>query len=116
MLILQSEFNPNTDSKVTVNCVLPGIVNTDLYSNMPFKSNPLLRFTLGPLMWFLMKTSFDGAQTPVYVALAAEEDGVTGKIYRHASVCCVFSGICFNERFLSRTRFFFIQLIMLIYF
>lgn len=71
-----------TGTNVTVNCVLPGIVNSDLYANMPFKSNPLLRVSIGPIMWFMLKTSFDGAQTPLYVALAEEEEGVTGKIYK----------------------------------
>jgi len=28
-----------------------------------------------------MKSPFDGAQTPVYCAVAAEEEGVSGKAY-----------------------------------
>ena len=67
---------------MTVNCVLPGIVNTDLYYLMPFRTSTFLSISVAPLMWLLSKTSVDGAQTPLYVALAKEEEGVTGKIYK----------------------------------
>ena len=69
-------------SSVTVNCVLPGIVNTGLYNLMPFRQSTVLRVTFAPIFWFFSKTSYDGAQTPVHVAIASEEDGVTGKIYK----------------------------------
>ena len=33
-------------------------------------------------MWLLFKTAPNGAQMPLYVAFAKEEEGVTGKIYK----------------------------------
>ena len=67
-----------------MNCVLPGIVNTGLYNLMPFRQSTVLRVTFALIFWFFSKTSYDGAQTPVHVAIASEEDGVTGKIYKSA--------------------------------
>jgi len=48
---------------------------------MPFRHNALVSLTFAPFMWFLMKTGFDGAQTILYCAIAAELAGVTGKCY-----------------------------------
>ena len=69
-------------TEVTINCVLPGIVNTNYYALMPFRQSAVLRYTFSPIFWFFSKTSFDGAQTPVHVAVATEEKDVTGKIYK----------------------------------
>jgi hypothetical protein len=69
------------DTKVTVNAANPGVVRTNIHRNMPFRQNILVSLTFAPFVWFLMKTAYDGAQTPVYCAVAAEEEGVSGKTY-----------------------------------
>jgi hypothetical protein len=69
------------DSKVTVNVANPGVVRTSIHRHMPFRQNFLVSLTFSPFLWFLMKTAFDGAQTPIYLAVAPEEEGVTGKTF-----------------------------------
>ena len=68
-------------TKVTVNTCLPGVVNTDGLRNMPFKQQAFIKFAFAPIIWFLMKTAQDGAQTACYAALAPEEDGVSGRVF-----------------------------------
>ncbi len=68
-------------TNVTVNVCLPGVVNTDGLRNMPFKQNAFIRMSFAPIVWFLMKTAKDGAQTTLHAALADEEDGVSGKVF-----------------------------------
>jgi len=48
---------------------------------MAFRQNILVSLTFTPFMWFLMKTAYDGAQTVLYCAVAAELDGVSGKCF-----------------------------------
>lgn len=64
------------DSKVTVNGVLPGVVNTEGMRAIPGFMGFLML-----LMRPFMKTSESGADTPVWAATAPELEGVSGKFY-----------------------------------
>ena len=66
---------------ITANVVNPGIVRTNLHRHMPFKQSAFVSLAFTPFMWFLMKTSKDGAQTSVYCTISKEEAGVSGKYY-----------------------------------
>ena len=44
-------------------------------------NNSFLRISLMPFCYLLMKSPYDGAQTSIYVAVADEEEGVSGKLY-----------------------------------
>ena len=68
-------------SNVTVNVMHPGVVNSGAHRHMGFKQSTLIKYTFAPLIWYFMKTPLDGAQTQVYLAVAKEEEGVSGKYY-----------------------------------
>lgn len=67
------------DTNVTVNALHPGVVKTELGRHLPIAKSYISSFLLKPIMWLLLKTPSQGAQTTLYCALAAELDGVTGK-------------------------------------
>lgn len=71
-----------TGSNVTCNAILPGVVNTNIYKDMPFNKSFLIRLSFGPMMWYLMKSAFDGAQLVLYLCVAKEEKDVSGKLYK----------------------------------
>ncbi|XP_046544309.1 retinol dehydrogenase 13-like [Haliotis rubra] len=74
------------DTKVIVNVTNPGIVNTNGHRNLPFKNNSFLRFSFSPIVWFLMKTPSDGAQTTLLLACSKSIDGVSGKYYKDCTL------------------------------
>ena len=80
-LLIVNSIPVNLGTNVTVNAYHPGVVNTDGLRYMPFKQSTVIRFTLGVPFWFFTKTAKDGAQTPVYLSVAKEEEGVSGKFY-----------------------------------
>lgn len=63
---------------VTVNCLHPGVIRTGLMRGV----SPALH-----LMWQSLGKFFkqpdEGAETPVYLAMSPEVDGVTGKYFRY---------------------------------
>jgi len=65
------------DTGVTANCVHPGVIHTGLLRGF----HPLAQGLFNILAPFF-KNPADGADTPVYVALAPELDGVTGCYFR----------------------------------
>jgi len=58
------------EANVTVNCVHPGVVNTELMTKV------LLLPSLGSIFF---KTAKEGAETATYVALSSEMEGIGGK-------------------------------------
>jgi NAD(P)-dependent dehydrogenase (short-subunit alcohol dehydrogenase family) len=64
------------DTKVTVNCAWPGIVNTE---GMRSLTGGMKAFAI--LTRPLMRTPAEGTQTPMYVALSPDLEGVNGKFY-----------------------------------
>lgn len=73
MLFTRKLSNDLKDSKVTVNCLHPGAVNTDIFRHKP----RLIRV----LISMVMKTPYEGAQTSIHLAVAPELENVTGKYY-----------------------------------
>ncbi|XP_015791662.1 retinol dehydrogenase 11-like [Tetranychus urticae] len=67
------------DSGVTVNCLHPGTIETDLLIGSAF-SKYLYRW-LGPFKRMFMKTEEEGAQTTIYCALEPSLNNVTGKYF-----------------------------------
>ncbi|XP_033118320.1 retinol dehydrogenase 13-like isoform X2 [Anneissia japonica] len=61
---------------VTVNCLHPGIVNSEFYQ----KSSKYLQ-NFGSLSWLFFKSTTEGAQTSIYLAVSEEVDDVTGKFF-----------------------------------
>jgi retinol dehydrogenase 12 len=61
-------------SGVTVNCLHPGAVSTEIFRHKPL----IIRF----LFKLLMKTPYEGAQTSIYLSVAPELDKVTGKYFQ----------------------------------
>ncbi|KAK7104588.1 retinol dehydrogenase 13-like [Littorina saxatilis] len=66
---------------VTVNSLHPGAVNTELARHISIFNSPVVRTLFSPVIWLLLKTSEQGAQTTLYCALASELEGVTGKYF-----------------------------------
>lgn len=64
-------------TKVTVNCLHPGMIDSGIWRNVPI-----------PLNWFMkvftkvfFKTPVQGAQTSIHLAISDELEGVSGKYY-----------------------------------
>jgi len=66
---------------VCVNALHPGIVRGTELARYSVFGSPWFKFMMFPLMWVLLKSVRDGAQTGVYMASAPELDGVTGQYF-----------------------------------
>ncbi|XP_063835925.1 retinol dehydrogenase 12-like [Ostrinia nubilalis] len=60
---------------VTVNCLHPGSVETDVVSRMP-----LFKY-IAPIVRPILKTPWEAAQTSIYLAVSPEVSDVTGKYF-----------------------------------
>jgi NAD(P)-dependent dehydrogenase (short-subunit alcohol dehydrogenase family) len=69
-------------SNVTVNCLHPGIIRTELGRHM-LPTIPLWRkILILPLFYLMiMKTAVQGAQTTIYLVISEEVEGVSGKYF-----------------------------------
>ncbi|KAI1715795.1 short chain dehydrogenase domain-containing protein [Ditylenchus destructor] len=76
-------------SKISVNSCHPGVVNTDLVP-IPLYRNVIKKIFL-PLIWFIMKTEQDGAQTPLYLALSKKVNGISGKYFSESELASAHS-------------------------
>jgi len=64
-------------SKVTANCLHPGMIDSGIWRNVPVPLNwPLKLIIKG-----FFKNPIQGSQTSVYAAVSEEVDGVTGKYF-----------------------------------
>ncbi|OWF51449.1 retinol dehydrogenase 13-like [Mizuhopecten yessoensis] len=70
---------------LVVNCALPGIANTKIYRHLPFQKNSVLAISFAPIVWFLMKSTEDGAQTGLYCALTEHAGKVSGKLFKECA-------------------------------
>lgn len=68
-------------TSVTVNCANPGASKTEIARHLPMAHAKISGGMLSPLMWLMLKTPVQGAQTPVYLAVDSEVKGVTGKYF-----------------------------------
>ncbi|XP_013412744.1 retinol dehydrogenase 13 [Lingula anatina] len=65
---------------VSTYAVHPGAVKTELGRHL-FLSHPIFEYLLFPVIWLLLKTPKQGAQTSIYCSVAEELDGISGKYY-----------------------------------
>ncbi|XP_067845381.1 retinol dehydrogenase 13-like isoform X3 [Heptranchias perlo] len=68
-------------SGVTVNAVHPGVTNTELGRHTGMHKSKFSSTVLGPFFLFLVKSPSLGAQASVYLAVAEELEGVSGKYF-----------------------------------
>ncbi|KAL4237833.1 Retinol dehydrogenase 13 [Mactra antiquata] len=68
-------------TNVTVNCVNPGVVKSEIGRHLPLGQSTLSSGFLSPLTWLLMKTPLQGAQTSIYLAVSPEVEKVSGKYF-----------------------------------
>ncbi|XP_006003247.1 retinol dehydrogenase 13 [Latimeria chalumnae] len=66
---------------VTANAVHPGVVHTELGRHTGMHKSSFSSTVLGPLFWLIVKTPRQGAQPSVYLAVAEELEGVSGKYF-----------------------------------
>ncbi|XP_076463899.1 retinol dehydrogenase 13-like [Babylonia areolata] len=66
---------------VTVNSLHPGVVKTELGRHMSFFKSTVSSFLLSPLIWLLLKSPVQGAQTTLCCALSTELEGISGKYF-----------------------------------
>ncbi|KAJ7984505.1 hypothetical protein DPEC_G00355510 [Dallia pectoralis] len=66
---------------VTVNCIHPGVVATDLGRHTGLHQSQFSTSVLSPFFTLLVKGPELGAQPSVYLAVAEELEGVTGRYY-----------------------------------
>ena len=78
MFILSSLF---IGTNVTVNCAIPGISKTGIGRHLPMANAKISGGMLSPVMWLVMKTPLQAAQTSVYLTVDPEVENVTGKLF-----------------------------------
>lgn len=66
---------------IVVNCLHPGVIESNLFREFPIKLYWLLKFVLKP--FFI--TAEEGAQTTIYLAVS-EEVKVSGKYFKNCAV------------------------------
>lgn len=72
-----------TGTGVTINSLHPGIVDTELTRHIPFVGTTSVGSLLAfPFKYFISKTSAQGAQTTLCLALDPSLETVTGKYFR----------------------------------
>ncbi|KAH3711945.1 retinol dehydrogenase 13-like [Dreissena polymorpha] len=67
-------------TRVTVNCVNPGVCKTDIGRHLPV-SQSMFGGLINPLLWVFCKTAFQGAQTPVFLSIDDNLAKTTGKYF-----------------------------------
>jgi NAD(P)-dependent dehydrogenase (short-subunit alcohol dehydrogenase family) len=69
----------NPDTKVTINSLHPGVVNTNLIRSPVYTK--FLKYAMYPFVWYFTKTESDGCQCTLFVALSPKIEGVSGKYF-----------------------------------
>jgi len=72
------EEDPTT--KITINACHPGSVDTEFPRNT-ILGNKTVKKIFSLFLWLFLKTEYDGAQTPLFLALSKKIDGVSGKYF-----------------------------------
>lgn len=65
---------------ITVNCLHPGIIDTEIIREW----NPILQLVARPFMKIFAKTTFQGAQNTVHVA--TKQDDISGEYYDNLDI------------------------------
>ncbi|XP_043913398.1 retinol dehydrogenase 13 [Protopterus annectens] len=68
-------------TEVTVNALHPGVASTELGRHTGMHTSTFSSTTLGPIFWLLVKSPKQAAQTSVYLAVAEELSGISGKYF-----------------------------------
>ncbi|CAG5130695.1 unnamed protein product [Candidula unifasciata] len=72
---------------VTVNCLHPGSVNTELTRHVPFIDSTFIgKLLVLPIRYFLFKTALEGAQTTLRCALDPALETVSGKYFSDCKI------------------------------
>ncbi|XP_039148683.1 retinol dehydrogenase 12 isoform X1 [Drosophila simulans] len=78
---------------VTVNALNPGIADTEIARNMIFFQTKFAQYVvetiLRPLLWAMMKTPKNGAQTTLYAALDPDLEKVSGQYFSDCALAPV---------------------------
>ncbi|XP_046422910.1 retinol dehydrogenase 13-like isoform X1 [Neodiprion fabricii] len=75
------------DTNVTVNAVNPGRVRgTRHMRRSPISSTYIIKLSMQPWMWLLLKNPVQGAQTSVYAAVSTQLEKSTGKYFSDCDV------------------------------
>ncbi|XP_016989689.1 retinol dehydrogenase 12 isoform X2 [Drosophila rhopaloa] len=74
---------------VTVNALNPGIADTEIARNMIFFQTKFAQTILRPLLWSVMKTPKNGAQTTLYAALDPDLEKVSGQYFSDCKLASV---------------------------
>ncbi|KAI6210941.1 hypothetical protein M3Y96_00381000 [Aphelenchoides besseyi] len=75
--------DPN--SRVTVNVLHPGVVNTNLFQPH-LNNNKFLNYLCAPYIYFFFKTKEDGAKTSLFVSLSQKISDVSGKYFDNSQI------------------------------
>lgn len=67
---------------VTVNCLHPGAVDTNILNGL---EKPWVKYLYKPVFRFVSKTSWEGAQTSIYLAVSPEVNDVSGRYFSDCS-------------------------------
>ncbi|KAM9316160.1 retinol dehydrogenase 13 [Gastrophryne carolinensis] len=68
-------------SGVTANSLHPGVASTELGRHTGMHQSAFSSSVLSPMFWFLIKTPRQAAQSSVYLAIAEELQGTSGKYF-----------------------------------
>ncbi|XP_021705237.1 retinol dehydrogenase 14 isoform X2 [Aedes aegypti] len=68
-------------TRVTANCLHPGVIDTGIWRNIPFPLNIVFK----PIQW-CFRTPEEGARTTVYLTVTPEVDQISGKYFRGCKV------------------------------
>ena len=71
---------------VTVNALHPGVVRTEILRNFRILQMWILRPVLWFVMYFFFKTTYGGAQTSVYCAVAEELKNISGEYFKDCAL------------------------------
>jgi NAD(P)-dependent dehydrogenase (short-subunit alcohol dehydrogenase family) len=82
---LAKELENAGNRSITVNCLHPGVINTNLGNG---SSNRLWNF-IKPIFSFFTKPPEDGAKTSIYIAISDQGAEVTGKYWSNSKVAKV---------------------------
>ncbi|XP_029450219.1 retinol dehydrogenase 13 isoform X4 [Rhinatrema bivittatum] len=66
---------------VTANSLHPGVAATELGRHTGLHKSAFSSSVLGPIFWLLVKTPLQAAQPSIYLAVAEELEGVSGKYF-----------------------------------
>ncbi|XP_077342607.1 retinol dehydrogenase 13-like isoform X2 [Lithobates pipiens] len=66
---------------VTANSLHPGVAETELGRHTGLHKSSFSSSTLGPIFWFLIKSPKQAAQSSIYLAVAEDLQGTSGKYF-----------------------------------